>query len=70
MICVGYGGNSKFSGCYGDSGGLFVCQDERGCWILCGIVSWGDYYCNGGFIYFVFVWINSYIDWIKCKMML
>lgn len=25
MICVGYGGSSMIFGCYGDSGGLFVC---------------------------------------------
>lgn len=68
MICAGYGGNSKLSGCHGDSGGPLVCQDERGRWTLRGTVSWGDHYCNGGPTYSVFVRINSYIDWIKCKM--
>lgn len=68
MVCAGYGGDSKLSGCHGDSGGPLVCQDETGRWTLRGTVSWGDHYCSGGPTYSVFVRINSYIDWIKCKM--
>ncbi|XP_078373651.1 chymotrypsin-like elastase family member 3B [Oculina patagonica] len=69
MVCAGYGGDSKISGCHGDSGGPLVCQDKNtGRWTLRGAVSWGDHYCNGGPTYSVFVRINSYIDWIKCKM--
>lgn len=69
MICAGYGGDSKVSGCHGDSGGPLVCEDKKtGRWTLRGTVSWGDHYCNGGPTYSVFVRINSYIDWIKCKM--
>ena len=68
MVCAGYGGGSNLSGCHGDSGGPLVCQDEPGRWTLRGTVSWGDHYCNGGPTYSVFVRINSYIDWIKCKM--
>ena len=68
MVCAGFGGDSKLSGCHGDSGGPLVCQDEIGRWTLRGTVSWGDHYCNGGPAYSVFVRINSYIDWIKCKM--
>jgi len=69
MVCAGYGGDSKVSGCHGDSGGPLVCQDEKtGRWTLRGTVSWGDHYCNGGPTYSVFVRINSYVDWIKCKM--
>ena len=69
MICAGYGGDSKISGCHGDSGGPLVCEDPKsGRWSLRGTVSWGDHYCNGGPTYSVFVRINSYVDWIKCKM--
>lgn len=69
MVCAGYGGDSKISGCHGDSGGPLVCQDKNtGRWTLRGTVSWGDHYCKGGPTYSVFVRINSYIDWIKCKM--
>lgn len=68
MLCAGYGGNSRVSGCHGDSGGPLVCQDESGLWTLRGTVSWGDHYCKGGPTYSVFVRINSYVEWIKCKM--
>ena len=68
MICAGYGEDSKISGCHGDSGGPLVCSDNTGRWTLRGTVSWGDHYCNGGPTYSVFVRINKYVDWIKCKM--
>lgn len=67
MVCVGYGGNIVISGCYGDSGGLFVCQ-EFGCWVLRGVVSWGDYWCRSGLIFFVFVCISIFVDWIYVVM--
>ena len=69
MVCAGYGRDSKVSGCHGDSGGPLVCEDKKtGRWTLRGTVSWGDHHCNGGPTYSVFVRMNSYIDWIKCKM--
>lgn len=69
MICAGYGGSSTISGCHGDSGGPLVCQNMKtGRWTLRGTVSWGDDNCGGGPTYSVFVRINNYVDWIKCKM--
>ena len=69
MICAGYGGSSTISGCHGDSGGPLVCQNMKtGRWTLRGTVSWGDDNCRGGPTYSVFVRINNYVDWIKCKM--
>ena len=69
MICAGYGRDSNVSGCHGDSGGPFVCEEKTtGRWTLRGTVSWGDHYCKGGPTYSVFVRINSYVNWIKRKM--
>jgi chymotrypsin-like protease len=66
MLCAGYGGNSSISGCHGDSGGPFVCQ-EGGRWFLRGAVSWGDHKCSGK-MYSVFTRISSLIDWIDYRM--
>ncbi|EDO31586.1 predicted protein, partial [Nematostella vectensis] len=67
MLCAGYGENrgnlSKISGCNGDSGGPFVC-DEGGSWVLRGVVSWGDPKCQAGSFYSVFTRISSFIDWM------
>ena len=64
MVCAGYGGDSKVSGCNGDSGGPFVCE-EGGKWILRGAVSWGDPKCRAGSTYSVFARISSFVDWIQ-----
>ena len=67
MLCAGYGGNSSISGCHGDSGGPFVCQEDGGRWFLRGIVSWGDNECKGK-SYSVFARVSSFIDWIDYHM--
>ena len=61
MVCAGYGGNSVISGCHGDSGGPFVCQ-ESGRWVLRGAVSWGDHWCRGGSTFSVFARISTFVD--------
>ena len=62
MVCGG--GNNK-SGCHGDSGGPFVCQnamDKK--FYLQGAVSWGNPYCEETSHYTVFARIGHYVDWI------
>ena len=67
MLCAGYDGAnaSPVSGCNGDSGGPFVCQDSSRNWVLHGAVSWGDYKCRGSPTYSVFTRISSFVDWIQ-----
>lgn len=66
MLCAGDAGKTKTNGCYGDSGGPFVCKDkESDRWVLQGVVSWGDPDCSSSNHYSVFTRVSSYIDWIK-----
>jgi len=67
MVCAGYGGNAVISGCHGDSGGPFVCQ-ESGRWVLRGAVSWGDHWCRSGKTFSVFARISTFVDWIQAAM--
>lgn len=67
MVCAGYGGNTVISGCHGDSGGPFVCQ-ESGRWVLRGAVSWGDHWCRSGPTFSVFARISAFVDWIHAAM--
>jgi len=64
MLCAGYGPNYPNSGCHGDSGGPFVCQDN-GKWVLQGSVSWGSGYCDTSEGYTVFARMSQFIDWIN-----
>ena len=64
MVCAGYGGNSVISGCHGDSGGPFVCQ-ESGRWVFRGAVSWGDHWCRAGSTFSVFARISTFVTWIQ-----
>jgi len=69
MVCGGYGSRSSISGCHGDSGGPFVCQ-QGGKWYLAGAVSHGSGTCStrqGSYTVFANVsgfnsWINRYIN--------
>merc|ERR1719167_130504 len=63
MICAGGIGKS---GCHGDSGGPFVCQ-ELGRWVLRGAVSWGDRFCRTNY-FSVFARVSNYVNWIYSKM--
>jgi len=67
MLCAGYGPNSgkPNSGCHGDSGGPFVCQDSNGRWVLEGSVSWGSGYCDTRQGYSVFARISQFRSWIE-----
>lgn len=61
MLCAGEDGKG---GCRGDSGGPLACN-ERGQWVLRGIVSWGHADCNADDYYTVFARVSSLIDWIE-----
>merc|ERR1719378_328479 len=53
------------SGCHGDSGGPFVCQNDNGSWTLHGAVSWGSPRCNAKEAYSVFARIAEFRTWIE-----
>jgi len=65
MIC---GANptatSNQSGCHGDSGGPFVCQQSDGSWKLHGAVSWGSPKCDARDSYTVFARVAKFRSWI------
>ena len=65
MVCAGKEG-SNVSGCHGDSGGPYVCQDQdrSGRWFLQGIVSWGNSKCRAAVLYTVFARVAKYRNWI------
>lgn len=63
MVCAGSGIAGQAVGCQGDSGGLFVCE-ENGKWVLRGAVSWGSGMCQTNY-YTVFARVSSFIDWIN-----
>jgi len=63
MVCAGYGGSSRLSGCHGDSGGPFVCN-IGGRWVLHGAVSWGSGTCDSKKSYTVFARVSEFRNWI------
>jgi len=63
MICSGDGGNTRKSGCHGDSGGPFVCQ-VNGRWELHGAVSHGSPRCASTETYTVFARVAYFKKWI------
>jgi len=64
MICSGDGGNTRKSGCHGDSGGPFVCQ-VNGRWELHGAVSHGSPRCASTETFTVFARVAYFRDWIN-----
>lgn len=52
------------SGCHGDSGGPFVCQQQNGRWELHGAVSWGSRDCDSRDRFSVFARVAEFRDWI------
>ena len=65
MLCAGDAGKTKTNGCYGDSGGPFVCQSTSGQWVLEGVVSWGDPDCSSSNHYSVFARVSKFVTWIQ-----
>ncbi|KAJ7381411.1 Chymotrypsin-like elastase member 3B [Desmophyllum pertusum] len=68
MICAGDAGNTKTSGCFGDSGGPFQCKNTAGQWVVQGIVSWGDPDCSSSNHYTVFTRVSVFRKWIEDVM--
>ncbi|XP_067035083.1 chymotrypsinogen B-like [Acropora muricata] len=64
MICAGIEGKPQ-SGCFGDSGGPYVCQSSSGKWFLQGAVSWGSLSCDASDRYSVFARVAQFRDWIR-----
>uniref|UniRef100_A0A7M5X8Q4 Peptidase S1 domain-containing protein n=2 Tax=Clytia hemisphaerica TaxID=252671 RepID=A0A7M5X8Q4_9CNID len=56
------------SGCHGDSGGPFVCQNSDGSWTLHGAVSWGSPRCDIKEAFTVFARVGQYRHWIEQNM--
>jgi len=67
MICSGDGGESRRSGCHGDSGGPFVCN-IGGRWELHGAVSHGSSRCASTESYTVYARVNHFKNWILKNM--
>jgi len=65
MICAGNGPEGTKSGCHGDSGGPFVCQEDNGRWTLQGSVSWGSGFCDTSEAYSVFARTSQFKNWIE-----
>ena len=63
MLCAGKPG-SILSGCHGDSGGPYVCQNDVGLWVLEGAVSWGSSHCDARSVYSVFARVAKFRAWI------
>jgi len=60
MLCAG--GQGK-GGCQGDSGGPLACE-EKGKWVLRGVVSWGTEMCLTDH-FSVFARVSYYLKWIQ-----
>lgn len=65
MLCAGDAGKTKISGCFGDSGGPFVCKTAAGQWVQQGIVSWGDTTCSSKSHFTVFARVSAFRQWIE-----
>ena len=67
MICSGDGGETRKSGCHGDSGGPFVCH-LNGRWELHGAVSHGSSQCDSTTSYSVYARVVHFRKWIDGVM--
>lgn len=67
MICSGVSG-TVLSGCHGDSGGPYVCQNPAGNWVLQGAVSWGSPRCSANERYTVFARVAKFRNWFDQMM--
>merc|ERR1712189_122893 len=69
MLCAGNPDvSANQSGCHGDSGGPFVCENSNGSWTLQGAVSWGSPRCNIKDAYTVFARVGQFRNWIEQNM--
>jgi len=68
MVCAKNKSPARQSGCHGDSGGPFVCQQKSGSWTLHGAVSWGSRYCDIRDAATVFARISNLRQWIDSTM--
>ncbi len=68
MICADDKEKIFTSGCHGDSGGPFVCENEAGHMVLQGAVSWGSPVCDAMDHYTVFTKVSKYREWIDKAM--
>ena len=68
MVCAKNPAPARQSGCHGDSGGPFVCQQNDGSWKLHGAVSWGSPRCNVSDAISVFARISALRNWIDTKI--
>ena len=67
MLCAGVEGQI-LSGCHGDSGGPYVCQNSNGSWVLQGAVSWGSPRCSAKERFTVFARVSKFRNWIDQLM--
>ena len=69
MLCAGnIDVSANQSGCHGDSGGPFVCQNSNGSWTLHGAVSWGSPECDIKDAFTVFARVGQFRNWIEQNM--
>eukprot|EP00795_Rhopilema_esculentum_P012491 gene12491-3174_t len=65
MLCAGNKPGTPQSGCYGDSGGPYVCTEDGEHWTLTGVVSWGSSICDRAKRYTVFARVSEFVTWIE-----
>ena len=65
MFCAGHFNGKLGDSCTGDSGGPLTIEN-RGRWVLAGIISWGDADgCGGIGKYSVYTRVSIYSRWIR-----
>ena len=65
MVCTG--GNKQW-GCSGDSGSPLVCPDERGKFLVQGVVNWGSPICSLKDMYTVNARVGQFSNWIQTNI--